>query len=98
MIVTDKFVFAHLARSGGTFVSDVIRKFFPSAHEIGHHLPRELLPREYFTSLFLVQSGTLGNSTSHCITTCGPEMSRAILVSWMSENGRLNFVGSIETS
>ena len=47
MIVTDKFVFVHLPRSGGTFVTGVIRKFFPSAHEIGHHLPRELLPREY---------------------------------------------------
>ena len=47
MLVTDKFVFVHLPRSGGTFVSEVIRKFFPSAHEIGYHLPRELLPREY---------------------------------------------------
>ena len=47
MIVTDKFVFVHLPRSGGTFVSDVIRKFFPSAHEIGYHLPRTLLPKEY---------------------------------------------------
>ena len=47
MIVTDKFVFVHLPRSGGTFVSEVIRKFFPSAHEIGYHLPRSLLPKEY---------------------------------------------------
>jgi hypothetical protein len=47
MIVTDKFVFVHLPRSGGTFVTGVIRKFFPSAHEIGHHLQRELLPKEY---------------------------------------------------
>src|SRR3990172_9196169 len=47
MIVTDKFVFVHLPRSGGTFVSEVIRKFFPSAHEIGYHLPRILLPKEY---------------------------------------------------
>jgi hypothetical protein len=47
MIVTDKFVFVHLPRSGGTFVSEVIRKFFPSAHEIGYHLPRALLPREF---------------------------------------------------
>ena len=47
MLVTDKFVFVHLPRSGGTFVSEVIRKFFPSAHEIGYHLPRVLLPREY---------------------------------------------------
>lgn len=47
MLVTDKFVFIHLPRTGGTFVSDVIAKFFPSAHEIGYHLPRELLPKEY---------------------------------------------------
>ena len=47
MIVTDKFVFVHLPRSGGTFVSDVIKKFFPSAHEIGYHLPRAVLPTEY---------------------------------------------------
>ena len=47
MIVTDKFIFLHLPRSGGTFVSEVIRKFFPSAHEIGYHLPRILLSKEY---------------------------------------------------
>lgn len=47
MIVTDKFVFVHLPRTGGTFVSEVIGRFFPSAHEIGYHLPRVLLPKEY---------------------------------------------------
>lgn len=47
MIVTDKFVFIHLPRCGGTFVSEVIRKFFPSAREIGYHLPRAALPAEY---------------------------------------------------
>src|ERR1041384_820819 len=47
MIATDKFVFIHLPRTGGTFVSEVIRKFFPSTHEIGYHLPRVALPKEY---------------------------------------------------
>jgi hypothetical protein len=47
MLVTDQFVFIHLPRTGGTFVGDVITKFFPSAHEVGYHLPRELLPNEY---------------------------------------------------
>lgn len=47
MLVTDKFVFLHLPRTGGTFVYDVVRKFFPSAREIGYHLPREVLPKEY---------------------------------------------------
>ena len=47
MIATDKFVFLHLLRSGGTFVSQVIKNFFPSAHEIGYHLPRCAIPPEY---------------------------------------------------
>jgi hypothetical protein len=47
MLVTDKFVFIHLPRTGGTFVLDVITKFFPSAQEIGYHLPRALLPKKY---------------------------------------------------
>ena len=95
MIVTDKFVFAHLARSGGTFVSDVIRKFFPSAHEIGHHLPRELLPREYSHLPIL---GTVRNPWEFYVSLyhyVWPRDASSILVSWMSENGRLGFVGSI---
>ena len=47
MIVTDKFVFVHLPRTGGTFIYEVISKFFPSAHEIGYHLPRVALPAQY---------------------------------------------------
>jgi hypothetical protein len=47
MIVADGFVFVHLPRTGGTFIYDIIKKFFPSAREIGYHLPRGLLPKEY---------------------------------------------------
>jgi hypothetical protein len=95
MIVTDKFVFVHLPRTGGTFVSEVIKKFFPSAREIGHHLPRELLPREYS---HLPVLGTVRNpwefyvSWYHYVLRRDPA---SILVSWMSENGRLGFVGSV---
>ena len=95
MIVTDKFVFVHLPRTGGTFVSEVIRKFFPSAHEIGHHLPRELLPREYS---HLPVLGTIRNpwefyvSLYHYIL---PRGAASTFVSWMSENGTLDFEGSI---
>jgi hypothetical protein len=95
MIVTDKFIFAHLARSGGTFVSDVIRKFFPSAHEIGHHLPRELLPREYS---HLPVLGTVRNPWEFYVSLyhyVWPRDAASVLVSWMSENGRLGFIGSI---
>ncbi len=95
MIVTDKFVFVHLPRSGGTFVSGVITKFFPSAHEIGHHLPRELLPREYS---HLPVLGTVRNPWEFYVSLyhyVWPRAAASILVSWMSENGRLGFIGSI---
>jgi hypothetical protein len=95
MIVTDKFVFVHLPRSGGTFVIGVIRKFFPSAHEIGHHFPRTLLPKEYS---HLPVLGTVRNpwefyvSLYHYVWT---KDAASALVSWMNENGRLGFKGSI---
>lgn len=95
MLVTDKFIFVHLPRTGGTFVSEVIKKFFPSAHEIGHHLPRELLPREYSHLPIL---GTVRNpwdfyvSLYHYIL---PKAAAKLLVSWMNENGGLGFSGSV---
>jgi hypothetical protein len=95
MLVTDKFVFGHLPRSGGTFVSEVIKKFFPSAHEIGHHLPRELLPRKYS---HLPVLGTIRNPWEFYISLyhyVWPKDAASILVSWMTENGKLGPIGSI---
>ena len=94
MLVTNEFVFGHLPRSGGTFVSEVIRKFFPSAHEIGHHLPRELLPRKYSGLPVL---GTVRNPWEFYVSLyhyVWPKDAASILVSWMSENGGLGFIGS----
>ena len=95
MIVTDKFVFIHLARTGGTFVSEVIRKFFPEAREIGRHLPRELLPREYS---HLPVLGTVRNPWEFYVSSYHYVWSRhaaSTFVSWMSDNGRLGFTDSI---
>lgn len=95
MILTDKFVFVHLPRCGGTFISGVIRKFFPSANEIGHHLPRELLPTQY---AHLPVLGSVRNpwefyvSLYHYAQVRNPA---STLVSWMSENGRLGFLDSV---
>jgi len=47
MIVTDKFVFIHLHKAGGSFVRKVIVKLFPLAKQIGYHFPLEMLPSEY---------------------------------------------------
>jgi hypothetical protein len=49
MIVTDKFVFLHLHKSGGSFVNECLLRFVPGARAIGYHLPRLLLPREFAT-------------------------------------------------
>ena len=92
MIVTDKFVFVHLPRTGGTFVSEIIRKFFPSAHEIGYHLPRALLPREFS---HLPVLGTVRNPWEFYVSWYHHQQSsnrHGPLISFLSENRKLDFV------
>jgi hypothetical protein len=94
MIVTDKFVFIHLPRSGGTFVSELIRKFFPSAHEIGYHLPRTLLPKEYS---HLPVLGAVRNPWDFYVSWyhhVWPRDAATTLVSWVTENVKLGFLGT----
>jgi hypothetical protein len=94
MIVTEKFVFVHLPRSGGTFISEVIKKFFPSAHEIGYHLPRSLLPREYS---HLPVLGAVRNPWDFYVSWyyhVWPRDAASVLISWVTENGKLEFAGT----
>jgi hypothetical protein len=94
MIVTDKFVFVHLPRSGGTFVSEVIRKFFPSAHEIGYHLPRTLLPKKHS---HLPVLGAVRNPWEFYVSWyhhVWPRDADTILISWVTENGKHGFAGT----
>lgn len=44
MIVTPRFVFLHLHKSGGTFVNEGLLHHEPGARQVGYHLPRRLLP------------------------------------------------------
>ena len=92
MIATDKFVFVHLPRSGGTFVSEVIRKFFPSAREIGYHLPRVLVPKEFS---HLPVLGTVRNPWDFYVSWYHHQQSNnrhGPLFSFLSENRKLDFV------
>jgi hypothetical protein len=92
MLVTDKFVFVHLPRTGGTFVSEVIRKFFPSAHEIGYHLPRALLPAEFS---HLPVLGTVRNPWEFYVSWYHHQQSNnryLPLFCSLSENRKLDFV------
>jgi hypothetical protein len=44
MITTDRFVFLHLHKSGGTFVNECLMRFLPDARHVGYHLPRSMIP------------------------------------------------------
>ena len=102
MIVTNEFVFLHVPRSGGTFVTDVIFKFFPSAHEIGYHFPRELLPERYS---HLPVLGTVRNPWEfyvswyhhqHANKRYSP--SKNVLFCAVSDNRKLDFVQTIRNA
>jgi len=47
MIVTERLVFLHLHKSGGTFVNALLLRCVPSARPIGYHFPYRELPVEY---------------------------------------------------
>ncbi len=47
MIVTPRFVFLHLHKSGGTFINAALMRFVPGARQIGYHLPRSSLPSQF---------------------------------------------------
>jgi len=44
MIATDRFVYLHLHKSGGTFINECLLRFFADARQIGYHLPRAAIP------------------------------------------------------
>jgi hypothetical protein len=96
MLITDKFVFLHLPRAGGTFVYEVVEKFFPSAREIGYHLPRALLPREY-SHLPII--GTVRNPWEFYVSWYHHQYSNIryspltnVLFGCLSQNRKLDFV------
>jgi hypothetical protein len=98
MIVTDKFVFIHLPRTGGTFVTDLIMKFFPSAREIGYHLPMSLLPKEYSHLPLL---GAVRNPWEFYVSWYYHIWPRDIgkpLFSWLTDDCKEQFEGAIRNA
>lgn len=98
MIITDKFVFVHLPRTGGTFVTDTIMQFFPSAREIGYHLPLSLLPEEYS---HLPVLGTVRNPWEFYVSWYYHIWPRDIgkpLFSWLTDNNKEQFDGAIRNA
>ena len=46
MIITDRFVFIHMHKTGGQFLNEVIARCIPDQRTVGYHLPRTEVPAE----------------------------------------------------
>jgi len=95
MIATDKFVFLHLHKSGGSFVNECLLRFVPGARAVGYHLPRLLVPRE---CLGLPVLGFVRNPWSYYVSWYNFQASRPrpnALFSILSDNGRLDFGATV---
>jgi hypothetical protein len=95
MIVTDRFVFLHLHKSGGTFVNRFLRAFFPDSRQIGYHLPRACLP-DTCTALPLL--GSVRNPWDYYVSwyafqSAMPRPNPVFRV--VSSQGRLGFADSV---
>ncbi len=95
MIVTDRFVFLHLHKSGGTFVNECLLQFLPDARQIGYHLPRARVPAIH---AHLPALGLVRNPWSYYVSWYAFQARRQqpnALFRIMSEQGRLDFDGTV---
>lgn len=91
MIVTDRLVFLHLHKSGGTFVNALLMQCMPDARQIGYHLPYRELPVAYRELPVL---GTVRNPWDYYVSWFHFQRSQAdpnILFQICSDGGRLGF-------
>jgi hypothetical protein len=95
MIATDRFVYVHLHKSGGTFVNECLERFFPGARRLGYHLPASLIPGELQSLPVL---GFVRGPWSYYVSwyTFQSQMAQPnALFRCVSENRRLDFSGTI---
>lgn len=95
MIVTPRFVFLHLHKSGGTFVNELLLRFVPGAQQLGYHLPWRKLPDAY---VHLPVLGLVRNPWSYYVSWYAFQLQRPqpnALFRVLSEGGRLDFTGTI---
>jgi hypothetical protein len=95
MIVTDRLVFLHLHKSGGTFVNALLMQCVPSARQIGYHLPYRELPPEYRA---LPVVGTVRSPWDYYVSWYHFQRSQAepnILFQICSDRGQLGFKESV---
>lgn len=95
MIVTQRFAYIHLHKSGGTFVNEVLLRFFPEARQLGYHLPRSLIPAEY---RHLPVLGFVRNPWSYYVSWYSFQKGLPqpnALFRCLSENGTLDFKDTV---
>jgi hypothetical protein len=95
MILTDRLVFLHLHKSGGTFVSECLLRHVPAAHEIGYHLPRHMAPP---SASGLPMLGFVRNPWGYYVSWYAFQADRAqpnALYRLTSDDGRRDFKGTI---
>ena len=91
MIVTERFVFLHLHKSGGTFVNECLLRFLPGARRIGYHFPRSLIPAE---AAGLPVFGLVRSPWSYYVSWFSFQSARRepnALFRLLSDGGRLDF-------
>lgn len=91
MIITDRFVFLHLHKSGGTFVNELLMQCLPDARQYGYHLPRTLIPPE---ARHLPVLGLVRNPWSYYVSWYAFQKSRPqpnALFQVLSDDGRADF-------
>jgi hypothetical protein len=95
MIVTPRFVFLHLHKSGGTFVNAGLMRHVPGAQQLGYHLPRSSLPPQFAALPVL---GLVRNPWSYYVSWYSFQRSRPrpnALFQIVSDGGRLDFDGTL---
>jgi hypothetical protein len=95
MIVSDRFVFLHLHKSGGSFVNRFLLESLPSARQIGYHLPRECIPEPARALPIL---GTVRNPWDYYVSWYSFQQAKAApnaLFELASDDRRLGFAGTI---
>jgi hypothetical protein len=95
MIVTPRFVFLHLHKSGGTFVNAGLVSHIADARQLGYHLPRSMLPAQYSALPVL---GLVRNPWSYYVSWYSFQRSRPqpnALFQTLSQDGALDFAGTI---
>jgi hypothetical protein len=96
MIVTPRFVFLHLHKSGGTFVNAGLMRYIAGAQQIGYHLPRSMLPSQ-FSALPVL--GLVRNPWSYYVSWYSFQRARPqpnALFRIVSDEGRLDFGGTLQ--